>query len=211
MRLPLVLSLPALGLLTTLSLGTWAQQDSSQADYESKLKALKSNISKLQDELRSVRDSRNSLQSELQRSETDIGDLIKKIEQIKDELKDHKKELNKLNNRRQKVRGEQQKQEQQIAHQVSTSYKLGRQSNLKLILNQDDPARVSRMLKYYDYFLSARAEKMATYLDTITELNEIEPRIKKKMLSLTRTINTLSNATLSLPTNNNSARKPWLA
>ncbi len=175
-------------LAAALGLGTAAvtAQQTSEAEYQAKLKSLQAAIEQLQSELQSVKGSRDELQSELQQSETDIGDLIRKIDRIKGELQQQKSQLQQLDGQRSQLRGEQRRQQQQIARQVNASYRLGRQSNLKLLLNQEDPARVTRMLKYYDYFLDARADKINTYLDTIAELDRIEPRIQQQTAQLQR-------------------------
>ncbi|TQV65993.1 peptidoglycan DD-metalloendopeptidase family protein [Exilibacterium tricleocarpae] len=174
-----------------LCASTALAQQISETEYQTKLKSLQDAIEQLQRELRSVKDSRDELQNNLQQSETDIGELIKKIERIKGELKEQDAQLHQLNDQRDQLRGDQRQQQHQIAQQVNASYRLGRQGNLKLLLNQEDPARVARMLKYYDYFLDARADKIDTYLDTIAELNQIEPRIKDKTEQLAKQRNTL--------------------
>ena len=185
-----------MSILITFGLTAHAQQ-TSEADYQAKLKTLQATISQLQSELQTVKGSRDALNSELQQSETDISELIKKIDRIKADLEDQKLQLNQLDQQRSKLKGAEQKQQQQIAQHINTSYRLGQQSNLKLLLSQEDPTKISRMLKYYDYFLDARANKIETYLDTIAELNQIEPRIKKKQTSLMQTANNSNNATIS--------------
>lgn len=171
-------------ILITLTAGgnVYAQQ-SSETDYQSKLESLKENIRQLQKELRSVKGTRDTLQVELQRSETDISKLLQKIEGIKSELKEQKQQLNNLNSQRSELNEAKKAQEQQLARQINTSYRLGKQSNIKLLLSQQDPAQLTRMRRYHDYFLDARARKIETYLGTIDQLNQVEPAIKKKLIS----------------------------
>jgi septal ring factor EnvC (AmiA/AmiB activator) len=49
----------------------------------------------------------------------------------------------------------------------------GNQEYIKLLLNQEDPAKVARSVAYYDYLNKARAEKIATLKTTIRELNQV--------------------------------------
>ena len=46
-----------------------------------------------------------------------------------------------------------------LAGELRTAYVNGREEQLKLLLNQQDPAQVGRMLTYYGYFGRARAER----------------------------------------------------
>ena len=173
----------ALLLAASLSLGVAAQQ-TSEADYDERLQKLKGLIEQLNRELKAVKGSRTDLQLDLQKSETEIGDLINKIDTLKHQLKDQKGQLKKLNTEQKQLKDAKRKQQKHIAQQVSAIYRMGRQSNAKLLLNQESPERISRLVRYYDYFLDARADKVATYIDTLAGLDEIEPRIVRKTEAL---------------------------
>lgn len=47
-----------------------------------------------------------------------------------------------------------------LAEQVLISYVAGRQEMLKLLLNQEDPARLGRLVVYYDYLNRARSRRL---------------------------------------------------
>ena len=48
-----------------------------------------------------------------------------------------------------------------LAEEARNAYMLGSQEQLKLVLNQSDPAAVGRLLSYYSYFVHERAGKIA--------------------------------------------------
>ncbi len=156
----------------------------SEEEYQAKLQELQKNIALLKTELNKVKNSRDQLQSDLQSSEVDIGDLVKKIEQLKGELASQKKQLTQLNQKQDELQLARQGQQQQIAQHINAAYRLGNQSQLKLLLNQENPDSVARMAKYYAYFLDARAAKIDTYLDTLAELDTIKPQIEARTQSL---------------------------
>jgi septal ring factor EnvC (AmiA/AmiB activator) len=63
---------------------------------------------------------------------------------------------------------------------------MGRQQRLKLLLSQEDPARASRILSYYDYFNHARAglirdiqESFRTLLETGEKIRSEEAQMKQ--------------------------------
>lgn len=62
-----------------------------QAAYQAKLEELQTMIKKLQGELDTAKTSRDSLNVELKRNESEIADLLKNIERINAELAAQKK------------------------------------------------------------------------------------------------------------------------
>ncbi len=156
----------------------------SFADQQEDMKALQENIQQLQKELKSIQGERSDLQKNLQKSETEVGELLKKIEQINRDLKDQNNQLKELQQERETLQGAKRSQQAEVATQVASAYQLGQQSQIKLLLNQESPERVSRMLKYHQYFLAARAEKLAAYMATLEQLDELEPRIAAKTVVL---------------------------
>jgi len=159
-------------------------QQSSDEDYQAKLLELQKSIKLLKGELQKVKGSRNDLQNSLQASEVDIGQLSGKIERLQGELASGKKQLLQLNRNRSELQSKRQEQQKTIGEYVNSAYRLGQQSQVKLLLNQQDPAELARTLKYYDYFIDARADKIDAYLETISELDSLEPRIEAKTHSI---------------------------
>ena len=71
--------------------------------------------------------------------------------------------------RRSELRGEQQAEQNALqaqraalASQVRAAYMIGRQEQLKLLLNQSNPATLGRTLTYYGYFARERSGKIDT-------------------------------------------------
>ena len=57
---------------------------------------------------------------------------------------------------------------------MRAAYLMGRQERLKILLNQQDPATVSRVMVYYDYLSRARVQKMVQIQTDIQRLAETE-------------------------------------
>src|SRR5690625_4849624 len=160
-------------LMLALSLG-WINpaQASESQEYEAQLRQLQDNIQRLQKELESVQGARDELREQLQKSESEIGTLLKNIERIEQQLKRQEQELQSLHQERSELQLAQQEQQQEVSYQIQAAYQLGRQSQVKLLLNQESPQRVSRLLRYYDYLLEARNEKIQAYLATLDRSEE---------------------------------------
>ncbi len=160
-----------------VTLGNNVALAQSEKDYEEQLKALSVTIAKLQKELAKTKTSKDKLQQSLQTSEEEIGTLTKKIQSIKEALNREKKQLNQHQEQRADLEQSRQKQQTQINRIIRQAYLLGRQSQVKLMLNQEEPYRVTRMLRYHDYIIGAHKERMDEYLDTIRKINAIETTI----------------------------------
>ena len=57
-----------------------------------------------------------------------------------------------------------------LAAELKVAYMNGRQEQLKLLLNQRDPAAVGRMMAYYGYFGRARAERITSITEHLAHL-----------------------------------------
>lgn len=169
-------------LLLMLSGPTLAQSDATQTEQQ--LKELRSLINQLKQELQQVKGQKGKLEQKLQDSEVDIGETLKKINDLKSKIDNQQTKLKELRKDRQQLQLARRQQQHFIKQDINTAYRLGRQSHLKQVLNQQNPATLSRQLRYYDYFLSARAENIESYLSTINKLNQIEPEISHKETQL---------------------------
>ena len=59
-----------------------------------------------------------------------------------------------------------------LAAELRTAYVGGRQEQFKLLLSQEDPAALGRMLVYYSYFGRARASKISEIQGIVADLDE---------------------------------------
>jgi septal ring factor EnvC (AmiA/AmiB activator) len=156
----------------------------SHADEKAEMAKLQKEIEALQKELQQVQGTRSSLQKELQKSEEEINKLQQKANEINKELKQQNNELNQLKTERSQLEQAKKKQQTQIAEQMRAAHKLGEQSEVKVLLNQDSPDQLSRTMKYHSYFMEAHASKMQEFQETIARIDALTPEIEKKTLEL---------------------------
>ena len=151
--------------------------NSTDEEYEKRLNELQQSISQLQQQLTKVEGSRSDLQQLLKKSEVDIGKLTKKIDTLKEALAREKKQLSQLQTERSQLELSRDYQQEQIIDIINRSYRLGRQSHIKLLLNQQQPTLISRLLRYHKYLIRARAEKINDYRETMARLSQLESKI----------------------------------
>lgn len=151
---------------------------------EAQLEALRERITGLRAEMRSKSGEKTELTRGLQSSEQQIGRLARKLRVLEGRLMRQGQLLNDLRDEQADQQRALAGQRAALAHQVRAAYAMGRQERLRILLNQQDPATVSRMMVYYDYLNRARAEKMRAIRQRMSDLAETEKDIQREELML---------------------------
>ncbi len=160
--------------------------DNDPADGQ-KLEQLRQQIQILRRELDSDVQRKQSLQSRLQRSERHIGKVVALLKKLKHQLRTQQRELKKLNTRGNGLQSDLHKHRVALAQQIRAAYTIGQQEYVKILLNQQDPAAVTRTLTYYDYFHRARLARMQDIDEDLAELRTVEKKIQQKTQKLEKT------------------------
>jgi septal ring factor EnvC (AmiA/AmiB activator) len=161
------------------------------ADEQADLAKLQQEINKLQAWLKETESEHDKLSTALQESDKKIGGIAKKIDETRTLLNEERSRLKKLQAEQSQLRVLKAEQKQQLAKQLSGAQKLGNQGSIKVLLNQDDPQQISRMLKYYEYFNHARMESIQTLIVNLKRLDNIENEILSQQNKLIKTENSL--------------------
>lgn len=61
------------------------------------------------------------------------------------------------------------------------AYAMGRESRLKLLLNQESPEDFSRMLRYHEHFVSARVSRLDEYKVSVERLATLEQEVEETL------------------------------
>jgi len=67
--------------------------------------------------------------------------------------------------------------QEELGQQLRTAYALGRQQRLKLLLNQEDPSRLGRVLTWYQYVADDRARRIETVRQAVVKLERLESEL----------------------------------
>ena len=161
------------------------------ADEQADLAKLQQEINKLQAWLKETESEHDKLSTALQESDKKIGGIAKKIDETRTLLNEERSRLKKLQAEQSQLRVLKAEQKQQLAKQLSGAQKLGNQGSIKVLLNQDDPQQISRMLKYYEYFNHARMDSIQTLIVNLKRLDNIENEILSQQNKLIKTENSL--------------------
>ncbi len=161
-----------------------AQKEQQQAIAENELKTLQKEISQLQKNLKIKRKQQSKALKQLRISEKNIATIAKILKSTSRQVKRKNKELKKLSQQKNKFEDDRKIQKQALAKQLKSAYMNGKQEYLKLLLNQQDPDQLGRMLIYYDYMNKARSKQVKALQKTLKNLSNINQTIIKEIEKL---------------------------
>ena len=151
--------------------------ESTKATPE-QLRLLELRIQQLQAQMLNTRTQFGHLQRQLQHSEEDIGEIAQRLETIHGALTDKQNTLTDLERQQRTQQTQLEAQRQVLAQQIRAVYITGRQDYLKLLLNQEDPFLIGRVITYYDYINRARSRQIAEINKTLQRLSGLKQTIK---------------------------------
>ena len=155
-------------------------------EQRSKLEALRSRISGLRSQMQSKSGEKNQLSRQLQENEKQIGRLARKLRVMDGRLARQRKRIEALRAEQAVQQQALEGQRHELERQVRAAYAMGRQERLKILLNQQDPATVSRVMVYYDYLNRVRAQKMQAIRAHMQRLTATEREIVTEEIQLAR-------------------------
>ncbi len=153
---------------------------------EAELRQLRESISTLQQQMQRVRTRHDRLHKELRESEQAISRINRNIRQLDGSVGDVQGRVDQLRERQQILLQTLHSQRDHLAGQVRAAYAMGRQETLKILLNQENPATVGRVMTYYDYLNKARTEQIAELSEIIGELEAVRASLDEELQRLRR-------------------------
>ncbi|MGB5165792.1 MAG: peptidoglycan DD-metalloendopeptidase family protein [Woeseiaceae bacterium] len=144
---------------------------------ERELEEVREQISDLKRSMDKSAANRDKLTAELQKAEVVISEkrlAIKELERQQQFSAKHKAELEASLAARE---AELDQESRELAAQVRTAYMSGNQERIRLLLNQQDPATLGRLMAYYRYLNDYRADNIESVTAHIRELTELHSEI----------------------------------
>ncbi|MCG8670280.1 MAG: peptidoglycan DD-metalloendopeptidase family protein [Pseudomonadales bacterium] len=143
-----------------------------EARTEKELKQVKKKIASLQHIIKKTQSRRSSTEESLRQAELDIGKTKKSLRKANADIKKSKKSIVRLNEEKGRLVLAKRKQKLALVDDIQAAYRTGRQEYIKLLLNQQEPEKLARVLKYYDYFHRTRLGNIQAFNQTISQLEE---------------------------------------
>ena len=174
--------------LCCLALLTSAHPAQAQADRaaraQAELEEIQSRIQNLREELRGDRRQRDRLSRQLEDLERELADTSRRLRGLEQQHSEASEALAELQQQREQRRAELAQDREDLAAHLRRAWITGRRGRLRMLLNQEDPGAVGRVLAYYDYLSQARSERIRALSRRLAELAELEQQITTRRQAL---------------------------
>lgn len=164
---------------------TLGSQASQAADANpAQLEKVRQRLQLLQDDIGRTQRSRRDVRQQLAAVERKVSDAANQIRRAKHELAAKETRLRQLNEKKRALQRGLSSHQSALAQQIRASYVVGRQDYMKLLLNQENPSDVGRVLTYYRYFDAARAHRIDGINQELNALDQVERSIAEQAREL---------------------------
>ena len=151
---------------------------------DSKLEDVRARIRDVQSGIKAAQDEADALQEELQEAESAAAKLRTQVDAIELDAEARQNRLTELRNQADERQAALARESSQLGRQVRIAYMNGRDDYLKLLLNQEDPALIGRMLAYHDYFNRARLRKIQVLGQAMDDMARVQVEIQDESARL---------------------------
>jgi septal ring factor EnvC (AmiA/AmiB activator) len=149
----------------------------SAASKEAELKQIRSRIEAIRRAIHADAERRDALAGQLKSAELEIQSARERLESVRSRRAQAEARLRNLQEERRQTERKIDAEREALAGELRAAYMIGREEQLKLWLNQRDPAELGRMLAYYGYFGRARADRITAITEHLEHLTLLTEKI----------------------------------
>ena len=172
-------SLRALAALTAAVLAAVpaAGQSTKRDATEAQLAAVRAEIARVRAKVSHDHVETDKLTRGLRDAEVAVASARDGLDQVHRDRADHSARRAQLASQRRERQARLASERDRLAGELRAAYLIGREEPLKLLLNQEDPARAGRMFVYYSYFGQARAAELARIGTDVQALDQLDQQL----------------------------------
>ena len=153
-------------------------------DKKVELQKLKEIISSFQQQAAQTKSQHQKELDALKDADRVVGRSKKELRSIENKLQGSEQRLARLAKQKSDKQKLMSENQLLLAEQIRSAHRLGERQSLQVLLNQQDPRAVSRTMKYFEYFNSARSGEISQAETRIAELVNLESEIAKAQADL---------------------------
>ena len=153
---------------------------------EAALRSVRKEIQELSARLAREVGERDDNARALRTVELEAATKSEKLQELRARLREQRDKQRALDAQLQHTRTQLAAEREALAQQVRVSYMNGREEVFKLLLSQEDPASLGRMLVYYDYFNRARSRRIADVGQNVQRLQQLGAEAAEAQAELAR-------------------------
>ena len=167
--------------LILLDIPVFASSNEDFQLYQEKLERVQKSIKKVQEHLKSTRYKRGHVVTDLKQLESEISTNSAELARTEQKIADLNTTVGDLRADLATLQSRLDEQRETLAEQLRAAYATGRQQQVKLLLNQQDPAEMGRVMVYFDYLNHARERHIQSFLHSIGEKKRIEEQLNSAL------------------------------
>ncbi|KAA9131851.1 peptidoglycan DD-metalloendopeptidase family protein [Marinihelvus fidelis] len=167
-----------------LLLAATAHAADEREDTQQRLDSVNADIARLQAELEQERARQGDEQAALKTIDLALQDAARRNRELASTRADHDAEVVRLEAERLAYIDRLADSGDRLEAQVLAAWRAGRESRIKLLLNQDDPSRVQRLLAYYEHLSNAQGEQIHALEAALDDLDAMTAAIEAELAEL---------------------------
>jgi septal ring factor EnvC (AmiA/AmiB activator) len=150
----------------------WSAEDMASAERE--LAEITERLNALNKWFATAGRRQREWQRELKSTDQAVANAATRLQRVSEALEALEVEMAELATERELLEDKRQHQAARIGEHLAAAYRLSGEDFIKLLLNQEDPEQLDRMVRYHQYFSEARGSSLAGYADTLADIAVVE-------------------------------------
>ncbi|MFO7304611.1 MAG: peptidoglycan DD-metalloendopeptidase family protein [Gammaproteobacteria bacterium] len=169
------------GVVLAATTAAWAADVDTK---EAELKQVRARIESIRKAIHADAERRDALAAQLKKAELAIQSAREQLAAVREQRAATEKELAALQQEQLETERAIEAERKALAGELAAAYMIGRQEQLKLLLNQEDPAALGRMMTYYGYLGRARAARIDRIKERLEHLALLKERVAGQLARL---------------------------
>ncbi len=170
--------------LICLLLAHFSISAQTESGYQTSLKKIGQEIKSLSRNLNANKSKLDLEQTELLNTEKELHNINKNLEDARQAISTAKKEIKRLEKEESSLILQQGKSREALSQLIESNYKNGISSQLKMVLNQENPYAVGRLNNYQTYFSEAIAKQSKELQTQVLATKTLKSKQKEYAINL---------------------------
>ncbi|MFL6619839.1 MAG: murein hydrolase activator EnvC family protein [Povalibacter sp.] len=154
------------------------------AAKEAELKQVRSRIESIRKSIQAEAERRDSLATQVRRADLDVQSARQRLTDVRQQRQAAQARLQELQTERTETERKIEDERESLANELRVAYINGRQEQTKLLLNQQNPAQLGRMMVWYAYFGRARADRLTAIGEHLAHIDLLSEKITAEAAQL---------------------------
>ena len=164
-----------------------AKHDAEERDAKKKLDAVRTELKALAEQQKETEGERTDAARALRAKETEVAAVAKDVHALDGKLASQQAELDRLDAKRASLEVALKSQRDALAALLRSAYSLGRDEELRLLLQQNDVDAIARVLAYNRYFQRSRIGRIDALGTDLEALAKVQDQIRATTATLATT------------------------